>query len=92
MAIGVAIVLIALGLVLVANVITPDLSVDGDRGGQPHLRIRRTLARWIFGSGAYAVAFLLLVAAFVTLALQLPEGTAPDGPHRTAGERAAQAQ
>lgn len=54
--------------------------------GRP-VGVRRTLARWIAGPGAYALTFLLLVVAFVALALQLPQGTSPDSPHRAASER-----
>jgi phage shock protein PspC (stress-responsive transcriptional regulator) len=54
--------------------------------GRP-LGVRRTLARWITGPGAYTLTFVLLVVAFVALALQLPEGTSPDGPQRAATQR-----
>ena len=56
--------------------------------GRPRpLGVRRTVARWISGPGAYTLTFLLLVVAFVALALQLPQGTGPDGPQRTVSER-----
>lgn len=54
--------------------------------GRP-LGVRRTVARWISGPGAYTLTFLLLVVALVALALQLPQGTSPDGPHRAVSER-----
>ena len=54
--------------------------------GRP-VGVRRTVARWIAGPGAYTLTFLLLVVAFVALALQLPQGTGPDSPHRAASER-----
>lgn len=54
--------------------------------GRP-VGVRRTVARWLAGPGAYTLTFLLLVVAFVALALQLPQGTSPDGPHRAANER-----
>ena len=51
------------------------------------LGVRRTLARWIAGPGAYTLTFLLLVVAFVALALQLPEGTSPENPQHAASQR-----
>ena len=54
--------------------------------GRP-LGVRRALARWIGGPGAYTLTFLLLVVAFVALALQLPEGTSPDVSQHAASQR-----